>query len=69
MDHFEGDNLNELMLFDKLTVERVTFAEWVHELREILRSRKIEHALDTPVLENEEDYAPMEEDEYHVSLV
>lgn len=69
MDHFEGDNLNESMLFDKLTAESVTFAEWVHELREILRSCKIEHSLDTPVPEQEEDYAPMEEDEYHVSLV
>ena len=71
MDHFEGDNMNEstLTLFDKLTAESVTFAEWVHGLREILRSRKIEHALDTPVPELEDDYSPMEEEEYQVILV
>ena len=69
MNHFEGDNLNESMLFGKLTAESVTFAEWVHELRDILRRHKIEHALDAPVPELDEDYSPMEEDEYQVSLV
>ena len=39
------ENVHEDELLGKLTAETVTFAEWVHGLREILRSRKIEHVM------------------------
>ena len=63
------ENVHEDELLGKLTAESVIFADWLHGLRENLWRRKLEHVLDTPVPELEDDYAPMEEDEYQESLV
>ena len=67
MDPIEKVHAGELL--GKLTMGSMIFADWLHGLREKLRRRNLEHVLDTPVPELEDDYSPMEEDEYEVSLV
>ena len=49
-------------------MESMTFGEWIHDMRKVLREHKLEHVLDTPLPEPSEDYSPMEDYE-QVSLV
>ena len=67
MGHF-GEDLSEL-LEKKLTVKSMNFCEWIHDMRVALRDRKLEHVLDTPVPHRNEDYSPLEEDEYMVAVM
>lgn len=47
MDHIDFEHVNELLKVNKLTEESMNFCDWVHDLRAALKSRKIEHMLDT----------------------
>jgi hypothetical protein len=63
------ETVHEDELLGKLTAGSVIFVDWLHGLRGSLRRRELEHILDTPVPEGEDDYSPRSASKYPLSQV